>query len=282
MMLAGLAAVLSAATAAALSLALASVAERAFAAYRARYLGRSARALGDMFLFVEARQLLAATVATVALLGGVGLLVAGPLAAAALGAAGLFAPPAVVRLLRAQRRARFEAQLPDALQQVASALRAGLTLPKALEEVARESAAPLGEELGLVVKEVKLGVDLDAALAAAVERLRSDDLDSVATAASIARQLGGNVAETLESVAAAMRERFRIEGRIRALTSQGKLQGQIVAALPLGVGLFLDWYRPDLVRPMFEHAFGYCLAGAIVLLQAIGFVLIRRISRIEV
>ena len=79
-----------------------------------------------------------------------------------------------------------------------------------------------------------------------------------------------------------MRERFRLEGKIRALTSQGKLQGIVVGALPLGVAAFLDWYRPDLLRPMFEHAYGYVLVGAIVLLEATGFVLIRRVVAVEV
>ena len=77
-------------------------------------------------------------------------------------------------------------------------------------------------------------------------------------------------------------ERFRLEGRIAALTSQGKLQGLIVAALPLCVGLFLDAYRPDLIAPMFETAYGYVLVGAVVLLQGTGFVLIRRIVAIDV
>jgi tight adherence protein B len=281
-MLAGLAAVLAAATAAALSVAGASFVRRALAAYQARYLGRSAHALSEMFLFVDSRQLFALTAIAAAFAALAALAVAGPLAAAALGAAALFAPSAAVRILRKRRRARFDAQLPEALQQTANALRAGLTLHKALGEVARESPPPMRDELGLLVKEVKLGVALDDAFAAAVARIGSEDLDLVATAASVARELGGNLAEMLDGIASSMRERFRIEGRIRALTSQGRLQGRIVAALPLVVGLFLDSYRPDLVRPMFEHAFGYCLVGAIALLQAIGFLLIRKISAIDV
>ena len=99
---------------------------------------------------------------------------------------------------------------------------------------------------------------------------------------NLARQMGGNLAEMFETIAATVRERFRLEGRIRALTSQGKLQGIIVAALPLGVAVFLDWYRPDLLQPMFEHAYGYVLVSAIAVLQVTGFVLIRRIVAIDV
>jgi len=94
--------------------------------------------------------------------------------------------------------------------------------------------------------------------------------------------MGGNLAEMFETIAATVRERFRLEGKIRALTSQGKLQGMIVATLPLWVAAFLDWYRPDLLQPMFEHAYGYVLVAAIVLLEATGFVLIRRIVAVDV
>jgi tight adherence protein B len=165
---------------------------------------------------------------------------------------------------------------------MANALRAGLTFQQASEQVARESSAPLAQELGLYTREVRLGVSSEEALVAMARRVGSEDLELVATSTNIARQLGGNLADMFDTIADTIRERFRLEGKIRALTSQGKLQGMIVATLPLWVGLFLDWYRPDLMQPMFEHAYGYVLVGAIVLLEAIGFVLIRRIVNIDV
>ena len=115
-----------------------------------------------------------------------------------------------------------------------------------------------------------------------VRRVGSEDLELVATSTNIARQLGGNLSDMFETIAETIRERFRLEGKIRALTSQGKLQGLVVATLPVWVGLFLDWYRPDLMEPMFAHAFGYVLVATIALLEAIGFVLIRRIVTIDV
>src|SRR5437016_9412926 len=118
---------------------------------------------------------------------------------------------------------------------------------------------------------------LDDALAAMAGRVGSEDLCLVATSTAIARQLGGNMAEMFEAVAGTIRERFRLEGKIAALTSQGKLQGMIVAALPLAVGLFLHSYRPDMVEPMFENAYGYVLIATIAVLQAAGFLAIRRV-----
>ena len=113
-------------------------------------------------------------------------------------------------------------------------------------------------------------------------RVGSEDLELVVTSTNIARTLGGNMAEMFETTAATIRERFRLEGKIKSLTSQGKLQGVIVAALPLGVGFAFNGVRPDLVQPMFDGWYGYVLVGIILVLEAIGFVLIRKIVTIDV
>jgi len=258
------------------------VLRRAFEQYRARYVARSLRDLSDMFLFVEPRQLVLLNVAAMALLAALGLWGGGPFLCAPAAALGFFAPALGVRVYRRRRLRRFEAQLTEALQQMANALRAGLTFPQAVEQAARDALPPLAQEFGLYVKEVKLGVPAAEALSAMAARVGSEDLELVAASTNLARQMGGNLAEMFETIAATVRERFRLEGKIRALTSQGKLQGMIVATLPLWVAAFLDWYRPDLLQPMFEHAYGYVLVAAIVLLEATGFVLIRRIVAVDV
>jgi len=254
----------------------------AFEQYQARYVTTSLRELSDMFLFVEPRQLVVLNVAAMVSLAVLGSWLGGPLLCAGTGALGFFAPVVGVRLYRRRRRSMFDAQLTDALQQMANALRAGLTFQQASEQVGREAPAPLGQEFGLYAKEVRLGTSSEEALLAMVRRVGSEDFELVATSTNIARQLGGNLSDMFETIAETIRERFRLEGKIRALTSQGKLQGLVVATLPLWVGLFLDWYRPDLMQPMFAHAYGYILVATIALLEAIGFVLIRRIVTIDV
>jgi tight adherence protein B len=255
---------------------------RAFEEYKHRYLARSVNDLSGMFLFLDPKQILRLNLCALLLLAAAGYWAGGVLLAALAAVAGFFSPSLLVRFYRRRRLLRFNAQLADGLQQMANALRAGFTLQQAIDQVGREGNAPLRQELGLLIKEVKLGLPLDDALAAMAKRVGSEELDLIATSTAIARQLGGNLAELFESIAATIRERFRLEGRIAALTSQGKLQGLIVAALPLCVGLFLDAYRPDLIAPMFETAYGYVLVGAVVLLQGTGFVLIRRIVAIDV
>ena len=90
------------------------------------------------------------------------------------------------------------------------------------------------------------------------------------------------MAEMFDTIAATIRERFRLEGKIKALTSQGKLQGWIVAALPLVLGLVMNWMRPDLMQPMFDHAFGYILVGIILFMEVLGILIIRKIVNINV
>jgi len=255
---------------------------RAFEQYKRRYLARSVNDLSGMFLFLDPNQILRLNLCALLLLAAAGYWAGGVLFSALAAVAGFFSPSLLVWFYRRRRLLRFNAQLADGLQQMASALRAGFTLHQAIDQVGREGNIPLRQELGLLIKEVKLGLPLDDAMAAMAKRVGSEELDLMATSTAIARQLGGNLAELFESIAATIRERFRLEGRIAALTSQGKLQGLIVAALPLCVGLFLDAYRPDLIAPMFETAYGYVLVGAIVLLQGTGFVLIRRIVTIDV
>ncbi len=258
------------------------VLQRAFEQYRERYVVKSMNDLSDMFLFVEPSQILLLNIAALVIFAGLGFVVGGPFFAALAGVAGFFAPIVAVRYYRGRRIDRFNTQLVEALQQMANALRAGLTFTQALDQIGRESGAPLRQEFGLFTKEVKLGVPIEEALMNMARRVGSEDLELVATSTNIARQLGGNMAEMFEVISGTIRERFRLEGKIKALTSQGKMQGWIVASLPLWIGLFFNWYRPDLMEPMFERAFGYVLVCAIILLEATGFVLIRKIVNIDV
>ena len=273
---------LSAASACLASLAAFGALRKAFEQYQARYVAPSLLALREMFLFLTPRQLVQLNVAAMLLCAVLGFALCGGLGGAAAAVPGFFAPALAVRALRRRRRQRFEAQLADALQQMATALRAGMAVQQAIDQVARDSAPPLRHEFALLVREARLGMPLDAALAAMAGRVGSGELELVAVSTGIARQLGGNMAEMFEGIAATLRERFRLEGKIAALTSQGKLQGIIVASLPAAMGLFLDTWRPDLIEPMFEGAYGYALLAAIALLQATGFVAIRRIVTIDV
>ena len=129
----------------------------------------------------------------------------------------------------------FNKQLPDTITLIANALRAGSSFLQAMELVVRESRPPISAEFGRVIREVNLGLPFEHALENMVRRVQSDDLELMATAISIQHQVGGNLAEILDSIAYTIRERIRIKGEIRTLTAQQRLSGYVVAVLPIGL-----------------------------------------------
>jgi len=255
---------------------------KAFEQYQERYVTRSMNDLSDMFLFIDARQMMVLNVSMFFLSGMLGYLALNPVLGVILAGVGFFFPMLLIRFYRRRRIRKFNVQLVDALQAMANAFKAGLTFPQAIEHISREAMSPLGQEFGLFVKEVKLGVPLEEALINMGKRVGSEDLDLVVVSTNIARQLGGNMAEMFETISATIRERFRLEGKIDAITSQGRMQGWIVSALPIALGVALNYMRPDLMEPMLDHWFGMVLIAAIALMEFLGILIIRKIVAIDV
>lgn len=264
------------------SLVIFGVLSKAYEQYQERYVVKSMNDLSDMFLFIDPRQMLVLNIACMCLLGILSWVMFNPLLAVVATIFGFFLPMILVKYYRKRRIKKFNTQLVDALQAMANAFKAGLTFPQAIEHVAREASPPLSQEFGLFVKEVKLGVPLEEALINMGKRVGSDDLELVVISTNIARALGGNMAEMFETISNTIRERFRLEGKIDALTSQGRLQGWIVASMPLVLGLVLNQMRPDLMQPMLDHIFGYILVVLIAIMEALGIFIIRRIVNIDI
>lgn len=255
---------------------------KAYEQYQERYVVKSMNDLSDMFLFIDPRQMLVLNVASMSLLGILGYVIFNPLMCLGLTILGFFAPMLLVKYYRKRRIRKFNTQLVDALQAMANAFKAGLTFPQAVEHVAREASPPLQQEFTLFVKEVKLGVPIEESLVNMAKRVGSDDLELVVVSTNIARQLGGNMAEMFEVISGTIRERFRLEGKIDSMTSQGRLQGWVVASMPIVLGLVLNSMRPDLMRPMLDHWFGWVVILAIALMETMGILIIRRIVNIDV
>lgn len=255
---------------------------KAYEQYQERYIVKSMNDLSDMFLFIDPRQMLVLNIASMLLLGVFSYLVINPLVAIGATIFGFFLPMMMVKHYRKRRIKRFNTQLVDALQAMANAFKAGLTFQQSIEQVSKDAMAPLSQEFGLFVKEAKLGVPLEEALNNMSRRVGSDDLELVSTATNISRQLGGNMAEMYETLSSTIRERFRLEGKIDALTAQGKLQGWVVSAMPLVLGVVLNYMRPDLMQPMLDHIFGYILVAAIMVMEIMGILIIRRITNIDI
>jgi tight adherence protein B len=191
---------------------------------------------------------------------------------------------------RAQARLNaFNNALADTITLIANALRSGASFLQAIELVVRETEPPVSTEFGRVVREVSLGRPLEQALANLVRRVHSEDLELLTVAIAIQYQVGGNLAEVLDTIAHTIRERVRIRGEIRTLTAQQRLSGYIVGSLPVAIAVILSLIRPSFLAPMFQTPpevaglpLGVVMLGFGGLMMAIGFVLIRRIINIRI
>jgi tight adherence protein B len=183
----------------------------------------------------------------------------------------------------------FNSRLADTITLIANALRAGSSFLQAVEMVVRETQPPVSTEFGRVIREVNLGLPFEEALNNMVRRVRSDDLELMATAINIQHQVGGNLAEILDSIAFTIRERVRIQGEIRTLTAQQRMSGYVVGFLPIGLVGVLFLIAPHFMDPMFRKPpdFLGLPMGLVILFMGglsmvFGFMAIRRIVDIEV
>jgi len=176
----------------------------------------------------------------------------------------------------------FNKQLPDTITLLSNSLRAGSSFLQSIELVSREGGPPMSEEMGRVVREVNLGLGMEEALHNLVRRIKSDDLDMMVTAIGIQQQVGGNLAEILDTIAFTIRERVRIKGEINTLTAQGRVSGYLVAFLPIGLGVALNAINPAFMAPLFTETIGRILIGVGAVMMTIGFLAIRKITDIKV
>jgi tight adherence protein B len=193
-----------------------------------------------------------------------------------------FSPSAFVLHKRRQRFNKFEQGLPDALDLMVSALRAGHSLIAALGLVARESPEPIGSEFQICFDEQSYGLELRTAMDNLVTRTPLQDLRIVATAILIQKESGGNLAEVLDKVAQVIRERFRLKRQIRVHTAQGRLTGLILSLLPIVLGIALYLINPDTMSLLWKRPVGVKLLYASGAMTITGALIIRKIIRIEV
>jgi tight adherence protein B len=202
--------------------------------------------------------------------------------APALGATGAVLPLLWLIFKRRQRLKKFGAQLPDALELMSRALRAGHSLAAGFNLVQEEMSLPISREFGRVAEENNLGIPLEDALNSLTERVPNMDLRFFATAVILQRQTGGDLAEILDKIGYLVRERFKIWGQVQALTGEGRLSGAVLLGLP--PALFLAVYRmnPEYIKVLFVDPMGkQMLAGAIAL-QVVGALVIKKIINIKV
>ncbi len=218
------------------------------------------------------------------LFGGlIGYAISGqPVSAFVAGTISFFIPGVFVTSRKTRRRREFAVQLVDALTQIAGSLRAGYSLMQSLDTVAKQLPPPAGEEFSRVVREIQLGQAMPAALAHLAERIKSEDLIMVIASININRQIGGNLAEILETAAETIRERVRIKREIEVLTAQQRISGYVLVVLPVALGAFLMIINPGYEMRLFTPGPTLCIPVGAGLGIVTGFLIMRRIVDIEV
>lgn len=194
----------------------------------------------------------------------------------------LYAPYHLWQVWRQYRWRLCDHQWPDMLMGLAGALQAGSGLPAAVRYLALHTPAPLGQELSLMVREQRMGVSMVASLQALNQRVPTEATGLIVAALIIASHSGGSLGPLLEDMARMIRDRLQLQGRIQALTAQGRLQAVIMAALPLLLGGVLTWLDPQAMSPLWETSAGWLLIAIMLVLELAGVLWIRRIVAIKV
>lgn len=251
-------------------------------AYNRRVLEPAAGELEDAFVFIAPRNLRYAAVGITILACGAGYalmnvpgLIIGLIS-------GVLAVPLVIKRMRARRRDQFIYQLPDALLALAGAMQAGATVVRGIELVATRQPKPISEEFRLVLSEYRMGRDLEQSLAGMKSRMECEELELLTAAVQVSRTVGGNLAQSLEALAYTLRSKAQVEGKVRALTAMGKMQGWVLSMLPLFVGWALYLQRPEQMALLFTTGIGWLVTLFCAFLMSCAVLSIRKIVNIDV
>jgi tight adherence protein B len=265
------------------SLSLSRALERYAQRWRTRFGVDVGSGLKESFIHLDADRMFRAHLALIAMAAGVAMAATGQPGIALAIVVIVGALPAVaLRWLRQSRRKRLSAQWPDAVMLIAGGLRAGASIQQAIRQAATELPAPAGKELDLALREQRLGVAFDEAMAHLEQRVRMEEVSLFVASVRIAQDSGGNLAETLERLADTLRRKAVLEGKIDALTAQGRLQGWVMVALPGVVGVALALIDADAMRPLWTTWQGGGVCAGVLVFEGLGLHVIRRIVSIDV
>jgi tight adherence protein B len=231
--------------------------------------------------FQRIQQVLSGAMALLGLLLGAGI--AGRIfLAAVFGGVAWFGCDQYLNFLYRRYCKEFEEQLADMVGVVANAVKAGNSVQQALELVVEEFSDPMAAEVSEVLHELRVGTALDMAIKNWLERMDNDDLEIFGIAVIIQRQTGGNLAEILENLANTMRERKKMFGQIRTLTTQGRMSGTILSLLPVGLYIMLYLVMPERMGVLFTNPLGWAIIGLVAVMIGLGSFVVSRVVAIDV
>ena len=191
-------------------------------------------------------------------------------------------PRFVLKVMKQRRVERFNQQLAGAMDTMSNALKAGFSIQQAFGSIVEEGENPIAQEFAMFLQQLRVGVAFEDALTDMERRMGSEDLSLMIQSIGIARQTGGNLTEVFDRIADTIRERRRIEGKIKSLTAQGRIQGRVVSAMPLVLGMGLFLIDQQMMMTFFRSTFGIVILLLVVVLEILGAFFIRRIVDIDV
>lgn len=251
--------------------------------YRAVFKETATGNLDDMFLFIDPQQLFIANVVALVIGPLFGLMLTGDFSVALLiFISVLLLPFLLYKNMRQKRLRKFEQQLPEVLVMISGALASGSSLNMALQSVMQEQEAPISQEFMLFIREQRIGVEFDTSLRNMERRIPLADFAMFSSAMRISKEVGGDLGEVLSTLADTLRRKASMEGKIDALTAQGRMQGIVMTGLPILLGGLLYLLEPEAMGKLFTTPVGWGVLSIVFVMEVLGYVFIRKITSIDV
>jgi tight adherence protein B len=265
-----------------LSIVVINISRQLFALYKRVFISQVDKGLRDVVLMMEPSQVFTITVLTAVVLGPVLYVLTNLIFAVSVVAFVLVAPGYVLKVMKNKRSDKFVGQLPDALAAMSSALRSGMNLVKTLQQVVKNQPNPLAQEFAQVLVEYRVGTDLNESLDGMAARIDRQEVVLMNSAIKISRAVGGNLADTLETLSKTLREKIKVEGKINALTSMGRAQGTLATFFPVIIGYVFFKIETDAMLMLFTTRLGMIWLGIMLAMAAMAYILIRKIVSVDI
>jgi tight adherence protein B len=239
--------------------------------------------LTDLFIFIDPAKLYIANIICLLLVFIIAWLASGAVVIALIASVlGAWAPNWLYGFFKSRRQNQFLFDLPDFLLALANSMRAGGNMSTALDTVLAELSGPIKQEFGLLQRELRMGTDYAEALNNLCHRMPQQELVLVASGIKISREVGGQLADTLERLGETIRKKLEMEGKIKSLTAQGKYQGIVMAALPLFLALIIYHIEPVAMSRLWSEPIGWAVCAVVLVFELLGYHFIKKIVTIDV
>lgn len=191
-------------------------------------------------------------------------------------------PKPIINFIVNKRIEKFNMQMVDGLNLMANAMRSGLSVVQAMGIVVEQMPNPIAQEFNLVLSENRLGVSVEEAFTNLAKRVPCEDVEMFVTAINILKETGGNLAETFDTIVYVIRERLKVENKIKALTAQGFYQGMMLLCIPPALLAYFTITEPDMMKPLYENPLGWVILGVVLSLEVVAYFVIKKVITVDV